>query len=229
MRRFAAGIALTACALTACAHHPDDAFVSAAAHLRPSVVLITMEVPSENARGGSANEYATGTIVASGAWGSDVLTVEHATEGASNLRVTVANKHRDPGRVIARNPDVDVALVRITRPNLPVARLGTSADAQPGRDIGLLGYPIPDQFEEEGLGLATSLIAGHISAIREDTLEISLPIVPGESGGPVFLSDGGEVIGMAQSRFQTERSIGFAMPIDEAKRFLHKADAAHGL
>jgi S1-C subfamily serine protease len=107
--------------------------------------------------------------------------------------------------------------------------LGSETDAQPGRTIGLVGYPIPDQFDDEGLGLATSLNSGRISSLREDAIEVTLPIVPGESGSPVFIADTGEIVGMAESRFDEERSIGFALPIDDAKKFLHKYDAQHGL
>lgn len=207
--------------------YPDDAFVSSAANLQPAVVLLTMDVPG-NTKKDPDNEYATGTVVATGAWGSDVLTVEHALEQAWNLRATIDNKVKVPARVVATNNDLDVALLRIPRPNLPVAKLGTSRDAVPGRAIGLLGYPIPDQFDDEGLGLATSLNSGQVSSMRTDAIEVTLPIVPGESGSPIFLADNGEIIGMAESRFDMERSIGFALPIDDAKSFLHKYDRRHG-
>jgi len=218
-------------ALTACAQPKpaDDALVAAANALRPATVLLTMNVAGETKKSGPDTEYATGLIVASGSWGSDILTVAHALEKTWNRQVTVGNKRRFPFRIIAQNTDLDVALVRTTGKNLPVATLGTSRDAQPGRLVGVLGYPIPDEFENEGLELATSLNTGIISALRGDAIEVTLTIVPGESGGPVFLGDTGEVIGMAESRFEDERSIGFALPIGDAKRFLHKHDAAHGL
>jgi serine protease Do len=186
-------------------------------------------VPGDSKKDGPDSEYATGTVVASGSWGSDILTVEHAIENAWNLRVTIDNKIKVPARVIATNSDLDIALVRTSRQNLPVAKLGTSADALPGRMVGLVGYPIPDQFDDEGLGLATSLNSGRVSSLRQDAIEVTLPIVPGESGSPVFLGDTGEIVGMAESRFDEERSIGFALPIDDAKTFLHKHDAGHGL
>ena len=216
--------------LTACAQPrpADEAFVAAADALRPATVLLTMNVAAENKKSRPDTEYATGIVVASGSWGSDILTVEHALEHTWNLRVTVGNKRSFPFRMIAQDGDLDIALVRTTAKNLPVAKLGSSADARPGRVVGLLGYPIPDEFESEGLGLATSLNSGSISALRPDAIEVTLTIVPGESGGPVFLGDTGEVIGIAESRFEDERSIGFVLPIDDAKRFLHKHDAKHG-
>ena len=210
-------------------HYSDDDFVQSAARLRPSVVLLSMDVPPANPKDAPDTEFATGTVVASGAWGSDILTVEHAIEGAWNLRVTIRNKEKVPGKIVAKNEDLDVALVRTKRANLPVVKLGTSEDAQPGRSIGLVGYPIPDQFDDEGLGLATSLNSGRVSSLRPDAIEVTLQIVPGESGSPVFLADTGEIVGMAESRFDEERSIGFALPIEDAKRFLHKVDAKHGL
>jgi S1-C subfamily serine protease len=216
--------------LAACAQPKpaDDSFVAAAAKLRPATVLLTMSVPGENKKSGPDTEYASGVVVASGGWGSDILTVEHALENTWNHVATIGNKRKVAFHVIARDADLDIAIVRTPAKNLPLARLGSSADALPGVSIGLLGYPIPDEFDNEGLGLATSLNSGRVSALRRDAIEVTLPIVPGESGGPVFLADTGEVIGIAESRFEDERSIGFALPINDAKRFLHKYDAAHG-
>ncbi|HEV2262493.1 MAG TPA: serine protease, partial [Candidatus Rubrimentiphilum sp.] len=172
--------------------------------------------------------FASGIVVASGRWGSDILTVAHAIDAALNIRVTIGNKQVAPARIVGRDTVRDIALVRTHKSNLPVAPLGASDDARSGATIGLLGYPIPDQFESEDLGLATSLSSGIISTIRREAIEVTLQIVPGESGGPIFLSDTGEIVGVAEARFEDEHSIGFAVPIDSAKRFLHKYDASHG-
>ena len=227
---FFALLVVAAIALAACArHYPDDPFVASVRKVQPSVVLLTMEVPGESKQSKVDDAYASGLVVASGPWGSDILTVEHAIEGAWDLKVTINNRERVPGKVIAKDADLDVALVRTKRPNLPVAQLGESKDAEPGRVVGLVGYPIPDQFDEEGLGLATSINSGRISSLRQDAVEVTLPIVPGESGSPIFLSDTAEIVGVAESRFDEEHSIGFALPIDDAKKFLHKHDASRGL
>jgi len=210
--------------------YPDDRFVATIHDLKPSIVLLTMKVPPEHKSDGYDDAYATGTVVASGTWGSDILTVQHAVDGAWDMHAMIGNKVKVPAKVIAENSDLDVALVRTRKTSLPVVKLKPVAhlDDSVGREVGLLGYPIPDEFDDEGLGLATSLNVGRLSSIRKGALEVTLPIVPGESGAPVFVADTGDVIGIAESRFDEERSIGFALPIDDVMKFLHKVDAAHG-
>lgn len=228
-RRFAACAALTLL-VTACVRNSDDALVASARRITPSVVLLRMRIPPEHKKDVYDDAYATGFVVASGAWGSDVLTVQHAIDGAWHLSVTSGNRTSVPARVVAANADLDLALVRTQRPNLPAVQLGSSSHLGPqiGREIALLGYPVPDEFDDEGLGLATSLSAGLLSSIRKDALEVTTSIVPGDSGGPLFFADTGEIFGLADSRFESEPSIGFGVPIDDAKSFLHKTDLIHG-
>lgn len=217
-------------ALGGCTRNADDALVAAARRLTPSVVLLSMKVPPEHKKDRYDDAYATGFVIASGGWGSDVLTVQHAIDGAWDLAVTAGNRKRFPARVVASNADLDLALVRMRQANLPVVRLGSSAHLQSeiGRQVALLGYPVPDEFDDEDLGLATSLNAGLLSSIRKDALEVTTAIVPGESGAPVFFTDTGEIFGIADSRFESEPSLGFAVPVDDAKTFLHRVDKARG-
>ncbi len=230
MRRAALVAPLLALAPFGCGGHPDDAFVAAARRLRPAVVLLSMKLPPEHKKDRYDDGYATGFVIASGRWGSDVLTVQHAIDGAWDLRITVANRWSAPVRVVASNADLDLALLRTPRRNLPAIALQVSSDLQGdvGREVGLLGYPVPDEFDDENLGLATSLGTGRLSSIRKDALEVTLPVVPGESGAPVFVADTGDVIGVAESRFDDEPSIGFAVPIGDVTKFLHRSDAGHG-
>jgi S1-C subfamily serine protease len=224
-------VALCVLALSSCApDYPDDRFVALVRAIRPSVVLLTMRVPPEKKSDGYDDAYGTGLVIASGSWGSDILTVAHVVDGAWDLHATVGNRTKVPAHVVAVNNDTDVALVRTARANLPGVHLGSVSDLhdQIGRDVGLLGYPIPDEFQDEQLGLATSLNTGRLSSIRNDALEVTLPIVPGESGGPIFLIDSGQIIGLADSRFDDERSIGFAVPLGDVLHFLHKIDRDHG-
>jgi len=220
-------LVLAAATLAACSSNANslegDPFVRVFHAIRPSVVLITMKIPSDDPkrRGEFDDAYGTGLIVASGAWGSQILTVEHVIHGARDLHVTIGEKRRVPANVSARDAKSDLALVETSAADLPVVALGTSKNLEPGTPIGVAGYPIPDAFADEGLGMATSVYAGRISSIRKDALELDLPVIPGESGGPVFDVEDGTIVALAESRFDEEKAIGFGIPIDDARRFLH--------
>jgi serine protease Do len=199
-----------------------DPFVRAVRGLRPSVVLFTMSIPSSDPKkkGQWDDAFGTGVIVASGAWGSQILTEEHVIRDARNLRATIGEKTDVPVRVLAADRKNDVALVETSKPDLPVARLGSSRDIEPGMAVGVAGFPVPDFFRDEDLGIATSIHSGRVSSVRKHALELDFGIIPGESGGPLFDAQTGDVIGLAEWRFEDERAIGFAIPIDDAKSFL---------
>ena len=195
--------------------------------LHPSVVLITMEIPADDPkRKGKWDEaYGSGAIIESGAWGSRILTDAHVVADARDLRAKTGDAGKAvPLRVVAvSDDDDDLALLEIPTPNLKPITLGDMSAVVAGRDIGVLGYPIPDAFEDERLDTVVSLYTGRIASVRNGTIEIDVPIIPGESGGPVFDGASGNVIGLAESRFDDERAIGFATPVDIITRFL----AAH--
>jgi S1-C subfamily serine protease len=206
---------------------PTDPFASLYRLLRPSVVLFTMKIPSDDPkhRGDWDDAYGSGVVTASGAWGTQILTDQHVIDGSRDLKARIGDRHTYPARVLAIDKDQDLALVAVDGKNERPARLGDSRSVVAGLPVGVLGYPIPDAFQDEGLGNSASVYGGRIAAVLKDALELDLPIIPGESGGPVFEASDGAVIGIAQSRFEEERAIGFAIPIDIAKRFLQKHHA----
>ncbi len=216
--------ALASCAAAAPSAPAGDPFVRTFKALRPAIVLFTMTIPSDDPkrakRGLRDDAYGSGVVIASDAHGSRILTVEHVIHDARDLRATLDERRKVPARVLAADEKDDVALVAIDVPNRPVAQLGRSTDVDPGTQVGVAGYPVPDEYEDEHLVTRTSVFFGRVSSVRNDTIELELPIIPGESGGPVFEAASGRVIGLAQSRFDDERAIGFAVPIEDAKRFL---------
>jgi S1-C subfamily serine protease len=203
-----------------------DRYVELYRALHPSVVLFTMQVPADDPkRKGAFDEaYGSGFVIASGAWGSRILTDAHVVAGARDLVAKIGDAKSAPAHVVAvSGDDDDVAVVETSIPNAAVAALGSANGIEPGNPIGVLGYPIPDAFTDEHLGTTVSLYTGRVASVRKGALEIDVAIIPGESGGPVFDMQTGTVIGIAESRFDEERAIGFATPIDVAVAFL----AAH--
>jgi len=201
----------------------NDRYVTAYRQLHPSVVLFTMQIPAVGAkRKGEWDEaYGSGVVVESGSWGSRILTDAHVIEGARHLVATIGDGPHAPAHVVAMTGDTDdLAIVDVPLKNQKAVKLGSIASLSPGTAIGVLGYPIPDAFQDENLGRTVSLYTGRIASVRKGALELDVPIIPGESGGPVFDATTGDVIGIAESRFEEERAIGFATPIDTATRFL---------
>ena len=234
VRATTALLALAACALAACTGgHGErttaagnDRYVTVYEQLHPAVVLLTMKIPANDPKrkGEWDDAYGSGVVVESGSWGTRILTDAHVVEGAKDIVATIGDGPHAPANVVARTGEADdLAIVDVPLRNQPVAKLGSAAHIAPGTAIGVLGYPIPDAFDDEHLGRTASLYTGRIASVRRGALEIDVPIIPGESGGPVFDASNGEVIGIAESRFDEERAIGFATPIDAATRFL----AAH--
>jgi serine protease Do len=221
-------ITLAACARGAQPGAGDpEPYTQLYARLHPSVVLITMQIPADDRkRKGKWDEaYGSGAIIESGGWGSRILTDAHVVADARELRARIGDAGKAvPLHVIAvSDDDDDLALLEIPTPNLKPITLGDMSAVIAGRDVGVLGYPIPDAFEDERLDTVVSLYTGRIASVRNGTMEIDVPIIPGESGGPVFDAATGNVIGLAESRFDDERAIGFATPVDIITRFL----AAH--
>ncbi len=207
---------------------PRERFAGLYRELHPSIVFLSMRAPSDDPKmhGKLDDAYGTGLVVESGDWGSRILTAEHVIEGGRNLRARIGDSRQTLSvRPIAQDKDQDLALLEApSAKDVPVPPLGDSHAVVPGEEIALLGYPIPDAFADEGLGRTASIYIGHVASIRDAgtpdaAIELDLPIVPGESGGPVFTADG-KVVGIVESRFDEEHAIGFATPMEIIKPFL---------
>ena len=212
--------------LDGCAH-PHD-FATLYRELHPSVAFLQMRAPSADPRlhGKLDDAYGTALVVQSGPWGTRMLTAKHVIDDASNLRARVGDAtHLESARVVAVDKADDLALLEVDGvKNAVPAALGDSRAVVPGETIGMLGYPIPDAFVDEGLGTTASIYTGHVASVRDagtsdEAIELDLPIIPGESGAPVFTTDG-KVVGIAESRFEEEHAIGFATPMRIIRPFL---------
>lgn len=147
-----------------------------------------------------------------------VLTNEHVIARASNITVTLADRRTFEADVIGADRSFDLAVLRIRdAKDLPVARMGTSADLMPGETVVAIGNPF---------GLANSVTTGVVSALHrsieaedrvyEDFVQTDAPINPGNSGG-ALLNILGELIGVNTAIYGEANGIGFAIPIDKAK------------
>ncbi len=144
-----------------------------------------------------------------------ILTNAHVVDGADTVTVTLKDGRTFKGKVLGEDPVTDVAVVKIPSENLPTVTLGNSEKLQPGDEAIAIGNP---------LGLDNTVTSGIISAKgrtisdqRIDFLQTDAAINPGNSGGPLLNSQG-QVIGINTAIIQGAQGIGFAIPINTAKR-----------
>jgi serine protease Do len=151
-----------------------------------------------------------------------VLTNNHVIANARTITVRLSDEQEYEARVVGRDPQTDLALLRIQdRRQFPAVKLGDSDRLRVGDWVLAIGNPF---------GLEQTVTAGIVSAKGrvigagpyDDFIQTDAPINPGNSGGPLFNTQG-EVIGINSAIFsQTGGSvgIGFAIPINLAKELM---------
>jgi S1-C subfamily serine protease len=149
-----------------------------------------------------------------------VITNAHVVQGADNVTVLLKDGRRFKGEVAGTDPLTDVAVIRIQASGLPTVKFGNSDNLIPGQWAIAIGNP---------LGLNNTVTQGIISATGRSSSDIGVPdkridfiqtdaaINPGNSGGPL-LDSKGEVIGVNTAIIQGAQGLGFAIPINTARR-----------
>jgi serine protease Do len=150
-----------------------------------------------------------------------ILTNSHVVFGRQVIFVILDDGRKFPAILLGADPISDLAILKI--PNapkkLPKAVLGDSSKIQIGEEIIAIGNP---------LGLEQTLTRGVISGvnriIQENQMPLMLPLIqmdaainPGNSGGPL-VNLCGEVIGINTATMSEAQNIGFAVPINLAKK-----------
>ncbi len=175
--------------------------VSAGSFLANSLSQICASAqPSSQSPGGEAQEGSPASGTAWGVHKGYLVTASHVVKGAKRIYVYSDGQAVGSARVVADDPASDVAILKLAplHPGvLPVFELSVRAPTL-GKSIFTLGYPAPDI-----LGQQVKMTAGEISGTTgiEDNarlLQISVPIQPGNSGGPIINWDG-EVVGIADA------------------------------
>jgi S1-C subfamily serine protease len=156
-----------------------------------------------------------------------ILTNKHVvnTEGGVYTVVTTSGK-RYPATVIARDPVLDVALIKVSATSTPVV-FGDSDKLQLGQSVIAIGYALGQLSNTVSAGIVSGLsrtiVAGDSHGGIENldkVIQTDAAINPGNSGGPLLTLDG-TVIGVNVASAQGSQSIGFALPINSVKAFVN--------
>jgi serine protease Do len=149
-----------------------------------------------------------------------ILTNNHVVEKAEEIKVKLSDQQKEyDAQVVGTDPRTDLALIKIKGAgNLPVAHMGDSDTLEVGEWVVAIGNPF---------GLSQTVTTGIISAKGrvigagpyDDFLQTDASINPGNSGGPLFNLKG-EVVGINTAIVAGGQGIGFAIPVNIAKRLL---------
>lgn len=149
-----------------------------------------------------------------------IITNQHVVEDVNLLRVRLVDGGSYNAKVLARDQEADLALLKIDvgRP-LPVLPLGTASDLMVGETVVAIG---------NAYGYEHSVSPGFISALKRDVslnkeisykslIQTTAPINPGNSGGPL-LNINGELVGVNTAIRAGAQCIAFAIPVDTMLR-----------
>jgi S1-C subfamily serine protease len=158
-----------------------------------------------------------------------ILTNNHVVEAAQRIMLTHADGTRHAARVVGRDPDTDLAVIRAeTHDRLRHAALADSKRLRPGQIAIAIGNP---------LGFQSSVTAGIVSAVGrslraesgrliDDIIQTDAALNPGNSGGALVNSSGG-VIGINTAMIQGAQGLCFAVASNTAEHVLTQI-LAHG-
>jgi S1-C subfamily serine protease len=196
--------------------------IQAAQATKPSVPVAPLAPPRQKSSSG------TGIIVNRDGY---ILTNNHVVDGCKSLTVKASNG--DTIRILAELEAIDrtndLALIKSLQPFNQAASFRMPAKpARLGEEIGVIGYPLPGILSSEPK--ATFGQINSLAGINNNRahLQISAPIQPGNSGGPV-LDTSGAVIGvvvssvamaMSQAIGSVPQNVNFAIRGEVAQNFL---------
>lgn len=179
----------------------------------PSVVMIVTTDAN-----GQPLALGSGFFVRSGV----IVTNLHVIKGATAASVKPISR---PGTyevtgVVGIDAAQDLALLRVKGLDAPPLQLGNSKNAAVGEQVFAVGNP-------EGLeGTFSEGIVSGIRAIgKNELLQISAPISPGSSGGPV-IDSAGKVLGIAVATFKEGQNLNFAVPVSYLEKLLARSAGA---
>lgn len=184
----------------------------------PSVVAISTEIVGRNVFGMQVTRPSSGSgFLISG--DGYIVTNDHVIENANSITILMHDGREFPATVVGRDPNSDLAVIKIDGTGFPFLIFGNSEHLRVGHQVAAIGNPLGQ--------LANSMTVGYVSALNRDVnidgisrnkIQTDTAVNRGNSGGPL-LNLYGEVIGVvsAKSSGMDVEGLGFAIPSNHAE------------
>jgi serine protease Do len=213
-----------------------NAFTAVVEAVRPAVVYIQVEIQPYHTQQGSPFERlfpfqqdpepreggGSGFLISNDGY---ILTNNHVVENATRVDVRLFDNRRFKAEVVGRDPDTDVAVIKIDADNLSSVQLGNSDSVAVGQWVLAIGTPLDTAFSftvTAGIVSARGRLLGGLPRSNwsiQDFIQTDAAINRGNSGGPL-VNVRGEVIGINSAIASTtgyNQGYGFAIPINLAR------------
>ena len=159
-----------------------------------------------------------------------ILTNKHVVQDtAAEYTVFTNDGKKYSAKVLARAPNIDIAVIKISASNLPTIKLGDSDSIQVGQIAIAIGNALGEFRNTVNIGVVSGLSrnitasgGGGLTETIYNVIQTDASINPGNSGGPL-LNLRGEVMGINTAIVQNAQSIGFAIPINQVKEIISNA------
>lgn len=169
----------------------------------------------------------SGFIVSSDGY---IITCNHVVrDPEADYTVIVEPTKRYKAKVLAKDPLVDIAILKIEAKNLPYLELGDSKKIELGEPVIAVGNPLGEFEDTISAGIVSGLsrkitaygtIPFKATSLR-GLIQTDAAINPGNSGGPLVNMEG-KAIGINTAMVMGAQNIGFAIPINYGKRTLEE-------
>jgi formylglycine-generating enzyme required for sulfatase activity len=157
-----------------------------------------------------------------------IVTNNHVVDGAKTISIQGINgdfNHKYNAEVIKTDKVNDLAIIKVNGTTIPSAsipyavKVGT---AEVGEEVFVLGYPLTSTMGEE-IKLTTGVISSKTGFQGDVSIyQISAPIQPGNSGGPLFDSKG-NVVGIVSAKHKGAENVGYAIKTSYLKNLMESA------
>lgn len=147
-----------------------------------------------------------------------VFTNSHVVEHAEKIMVSLLNENEIEGILIGKDPDTDLAILKINSEGYSVAKLGDAQQLQIGQFIIAIGNPYGYQHTVT-TGVVSALgrtLQTQSGRLVDNVIQSDAALNPGNSGGPMITTDG-EVIGVNTAMIQGAQGLSFSVDINTAK------------
>lgn len=159
-----------------------------------------------------------------------VMTCNHVVADTSaDYTVIINPQEKYPAKVLSRNPIKDLAILKIEGKNFPFVEMADSNKIQLGEDVVAIGNALGEFSDTLSAGIISGLSRyitafggiDHQTQNLRGLIQTDAAINPGNSGGPLVNMDG-KVIGINTATIMGAQNIGFAIPINYAKKDLEE-------